>query len=358
MRLRDTFVLFLLLTSCNESSINEIFVTSKQENSIDSLLEQAQYEYDRGNFSKALSFAEKAYNKNPNNEASAVLLGHVYLAQAGLDTFSLAQNLISEGTSTASGDKTSNFFINTASAIGVSDEDLAALSTGSFGDSSLIYIPKTATDARNSESEVVVSLNKAISVLCPFIPEDVKLLSSELSDERHSATNCAPSSFDTQQTGQSIFAFALAHLGEAIVFYNVIFKTDEGNTSSNIEQEIANLSNLTSDPTAYATSITQISQVFSTSEDSMIDAMLLDLEATNQALSEAGVPSRVTNSVTKALTNVKEQVNGATNSDKLKQSLTSKVKEDLAEQITEVGATEGSDICESYKQITGAVNCP
>lgn len=360
------FTVWLLMTACN---VNQVLVTSDQEESISGLLDQAKYEYDKGNYDEALSLAETAYDKNPAYESSSILLGYIYLSRAGLDIFSLSKGIIAEKDSNDT-NKTTSLFTSLANIIGIDQTELSYLTQDDTSQVANIdiYLPLLATEARDSESLVIENLNTAISYFCPFVDADARLET----DSRHSEESCPPSTLPLKKAGQSDFGLALAHLGEAVAFYSVLFYTDDGETIPNLQRSVKALESRTSDVAAYSSDIATLSlavdNIFPTSGDdesnSMLNAMFDNLQTTNNALGAAGVPDDISAAIGNVIEDLQEGTNnGIKNTQKLKAKLTKKLSEDLSNQVESIEATdeELAEICENLDTISDLSlpdNCP
>ena len=363
----------LTLTACN---INSVLVTEDQENAIDQLLAEAQYEYDKGEFDAALAKAEKAHAIDTSYEASNVQLSYIYLAKSGIDIFNFAKKIIEqekdEGT-----DKASQLFTTLSSVVGIDSNELSYLTSDETRTLAGVDIslPKSATEARVSASEIVANINKAISFLCPFVNDEAKLEGTSedsLNDERH--TLCDSTEQPRGQSGKANFAWGLAHLGEALAFYSVLFFQEEGQADSNLERGVAGLA-LIDTPSEYANQISAlddtIDAIFPTdaeaSANSMLNAMFNNLEATNRGFGAAGAPDSFTSSISKAIVDIQsktEQLNSSVaNSKALKSKLTKGLSKKLAKQIDDLpeggSPEEVAEICSAFEEINeGATSLP
>ncbi|SMF66826.1 hypothetical protein [Pseudobacteriovorax antillogorgiicola] len=356
-----------LISAC-DTNFTQYLATTDQQESIEQQLIEAQYEYDKGNYDDALSAALDALAVNPNDEESSVTVGYIYLSKAGLDAFSLASRLIDNGESNQNTDnKTASLFSTIADVIGVTNTELQTLTTETQEVAGVsIYIPDTAGNVRETEeSQIVANFNNAIEYICPFVDESAKLLDGDdANDERHNETNCPPTAYERNFKGKANFALALAHLGEAITFYSVLFYTDADQTNPNIERAVEGIGDSTNNASAYLTQIdalsTAIDGIFPTgTDDSMINAVFNNLEVTSRAFGAiAGLPDDVTKSITDAITDVKEKastISGANaNATAMKQKLTNDLSKKLARQIESLpaGSAEIDDICTQFEEIT------
>ena len=374
-RLSALLLLAPLTVGC-DTNFTQYFASEDQKNSMEQSLIEAQYEYDQGNYDEALSVALDVYNENPSSEEASLRLGYIYLSKAGLDAFNLASGLIDQGKSEDGEDKTASLFTSIADVIGVNLTEVTALSSNTTTSDTTgvtVYNPSTVTDARSSASAIVGNLNEAVSYLCPFVDDSAKLLDGDaLYDERHDATNCPPTEYARELSGKANFAFALAHLGEAITFYSVLFYTDEGELKPNLERHVEGISSLTGDPTAYLTELTELETTIDAffpsgtdADGSMINQVFNNLEVTNRSFSAiAGLPASVTKSITDAITDLRtktdELSSASANTAAMKKSFTKGIAKSLATQINSSSATGQDliDICEKFDSISEGAPSP
>jgi len=371
----------LLLSNCGSANLNSMLESKERQEAVDSLLQEAQYDYDKGKFQSALKKAQKAKTIRPDGEHATVLLGYIHLGLAGLETISLAKGLVKEDDDDADQDKTAGTFAKLASVIGLGEADLIALSTETKGgeseaDDPLVYLPKTTPLARISDSGILQNLDAAISYLCPFISPEAKLLAADSAfyDERHD--NCDIIETAGQMRAQAHFAWAIAHLGEAITFYSLIFYRDAGNSEPNIVERAKQIDQFKSTPSVYLKKIVELSDlvdsIFPTDADNASDAMLNaifdNLETTGRGFGAiSGLPDSFTKSVDDALSNVRGKLGNiqnptaADNNQAMKNSLTKSLSQQLFNQIQAGSATsegELNEICCSYFNINSDAALP
>lgn len=360
--------LFLLMvigvTGC-DTSITQLLVTEDQKDSVEQLLVESKYAFDKGNYDDALSAALKAYGINPNDEETAISLGNIYLAKGGLDGLTLAKRLMEnqvDASSNPDADNTSLLFDTISGIVGINETEMLNIADIDESTGVTLYFPNTATEARASASETIQNINLAISYLCPFVDDSAKTtVNSTIVDSRH---DCQGTTSVRNSPSRAHLTFALAHLAEAMAFYSVLFFKSEGEEIPNIERLADSLSTQTSDPVAYANGILSlanaVTQIFpegANATDSMLSAMFDDIEATNRSLSAiAGLPAEFTDSITNAVSNVREDLNEnstpAENSNAMKQSLTIKMTNKLFAQIESLGDAATPGICNNYRSIT------
>ena len=83
-----------------------------------------------------------------------------------------------------------------------------------------IYIPNNDLDIKAKPELAIYHVNRAISFICPYMDTEVKL-DGELGvdfDKRHITTECNKEENIASIKGH--FAWSLAHLAEALVFYS------------------------------------------------------------------------------------------------------------------------------------------
>jgi hypothetical protein len=366
-----------LLTACGGTNFNAFFTSEEQKKAQDQMRIQAQYEYDQGNNDKALEITDEILKANPYEEKTLILRSYAFLSKAGLDAFSLSKNLIDQAdnkdTSDTTGDKTSDNLNQLADVIGLSDTDFNELGTKNTSTPTTLYYPKTRTEARESLSEIISNIGNAVETLCPIIQAGAPKDSTK--DPRH---NCEASPLELQGRAQSHFAWALAHLGEAIAFYSVVLYDDgavgtDGKPLGANLQRVSGSLNPNGDVSKFLTDLTAltnaINAIFPTGDaeaaDSMLNAMFNDMKITSQAFAAmGGVPESVTKSIDESITNLEAKIakissstdSGAT-SDAAKQNaavrnaLTTQMADQLDNKITALPAEQKTQACELYKSI-------
>jgi tetratricopeptide (TPR) repeat protein len=385
-----TFALLLTigLTGCGDANFNQILENSERRDAMDQLLIEAQYDYDQGDYGDALKKAQKAYSIRPNGERATTLLSYIHLSLAGLDTFQLAKNLVGQSDDEAGGedDKTARTFSLLSDVMGLTKTDLTAMSQEVRGDTLPVYVPKTADQARISDSEIIKNLHAAISYLCPLISDEAKLLGDNadgMIDNRHASCENEPG--ERRLSAQSHFAWSLAHLGEAIAFYSLIFYQSADANEPNIVERGQRLDQFKDQPVKYVEEIGNFADLVDTvlptdSDNAMLNAIFNDLETTSAGFGViAGLPDEVTKSVSDAIANTRGKVDKLENSggsggnvenEALKNSLTKKLGSKLNKQIEDVeNSEEGlseedrNKVCCSYLKINSDPdnlpdNCP
>lgn len=389
--MRVVLLFTMLLGACSgDTNINQFFVSKEQEESVDALLQQAESDYNAGEFSDALKSAEKAYAINANNEEVVVLLGYIHLSMAGIDTFQLAKGLIKieedkkkAATSLVAEDNSAaSTLASMSTLLGITSEDLLKLGTESASSKEYfkaypVILPKSATAAREAGVSSIEHVNKAISYICPFVDQEAKILVANgfVDDPRHTADKCPATSNTRHFKAKAHFLWAFSHLTEALAFYSVLLYQPEGSASPNLQLRADSLKNNSSKinivdvPGYYSEFAQSVDAILPANDnDSQLRAVLNGLKATSLGFGRlAGVPDTLTKSIDKALTNIESkrgQVQGGTNADKdsavLKGQLTEKAAKTLSTQISAKAAEDPvefaakkSEICSSYSAIAG-----
>lgn len=370
MKILYVVALTLFLNSCGEVNLNKyLFVRDDQEEAIDVLIFKAQKFYDEGNFEEAKSFGEKAYNLNNDNEEVRIILGYIYLALGGIDTFQLSSSLINQGKTDESEGSLALAAKNAASALSgfgsignVTEEEIALVGTkdtaiDEFADYPIYIELKSAQDARG----LISSLNyidKSISMACPSVNDSVKIED----DSRHEDSVCPQSSYEIKQSGKAHFLWAFGHLADAIAFNKIIQYASEGSETSNLQQRSNIASQIDqSDFANYAsvmsTLASNIDEVMQTDDaNSMLNAVLNGLNAANQAFGAmTGVPKNLTKSVSQALESIEAgtQTSNKSGSEVLKGQLNEKVSTELATKITQQATDDPDEFANNKDSICG-----
>lgn len=357
-----TLGLFAFTPACGKDgfNFNEMFVSKAQQGAIDELMQEAQYEYDKGRFDSALKLTNQALEISPNAAAPTILKSYVFLSKAGLDAIILSKKLIAAnddsktpGTTTSSGtvktgDTTTDNFNVLKTILNLSDEDYQEMGTPSTLGGQTIYFPKSATEARAGKSLTLDYVNDAVSVLCPLIPSTSNPEND--TDARHA---CTKNPFVDGAGGRSNFAWALAHLGEAISFYSVVLYDTDDDGIPNLQEAIPSESITPENAGTFITTLNAVNNglnaIFPTdptaAADSMLNALFADLKTTSTSLASIpGIPDEVGDSVQKSITDLQAKVDqitaAATQTDTnsaqneaLKNSLTKGMAEKLSQKI-------------------------
>ena len=326
-----------LITACGTANVNKLF--GSKDDSYASLLDRAQQAYDLGDFSAAEDLANKAYARSENNGNAGVLLGSIYLSQAGIDIFQMVGKISSlssssskttttptsgadKCSSTAPANQTAGNLLSELSCklLSLSETDKDNLGTDKMfpGLSSIgvtsVYVPNEVTDTLRSEVSVLAAIDKGVRKLCPFI--DQTLVISQSIDERHtSATVCPDRTTSSYSSPKAHITFALLSLVESLVFQQGIL-IDGVSSAASTRTGVSSLSSkintksFGTDITTFATTLTEfknvVDQVFDTSNPkSQIALALNGFIVVSQSFTAAGVPESVTSIITKQLTKLK-----------------------------------------------------
>lgn len=369
-------------TACGKLNGNGLFVSQKEKDATDTLLHEAQYHYDQGEFEKGRELAAKVYDNNPNSERAATLLAYIHLGLAGVDVFDLASNLIDMGTTktttpgqTSSSSKSASETLNELAAIiGMSQDEFLGLTQGgapvateiSAFQSLPIYDPKSAGDARALGFGVVDNINKAIAYICPFVNETAKVAAEPRDQCTHTENT------ELSSNAKVHFIWSFAHLTEAVAFNTVVLYRQAG-SDPNLMLRANALNSLQNNVASYATAALELASNVDevlpvTDNASMLTAIFNDFEATINGFDAiVGLPDKMRSQIEKAFTGLKEQrdklssISDVTqkNNTAMKQQLTKQAKTKMQEQIKQMndkGQLTGEDktkICDAYKQITG-----
>jgi hypothetical protein len=337
----------LLVAACGSANVNKLFGT--QDDSYASLLQRSQYAYDEGDFSEAEKLANKAYGRAENNGDAGILLGNIYLSQAGIDIFQLVGKLSTLSSNSSSTDSNASKCKSTPTSgqnqsasnvlgelscllLSLSDADKDALGTTDTSYDKLqeigvpsVYIPNEVTDTLRAKVSVLAALDKGIRALCPFINR-TSVLDKSL-DERHTLTACPDRTSTSFNSAKAHISFALLHLVEALVFQQgvLIDGVSSAETSRNGVQGIStkisayngNIATLALASVEFAE---VVGKVFDTDNPkSQIALALNGLIMVSTSFEIAGVPSSITKVITNQLENIR-QIAGGTNSSSAQQS--------------------------------------
>lgn len=342
-------------------NFNEMFVSKAQQNAIDELMQEAQYEYDKGRYDEALSLTNRALEISPNSADPAVLKGYVFLSKAGLDAINLSKKLIvsNEESKKApgatdptapkkSGDTTTDNFNVLKKILNLSESDYEQMGDATTLNDRVLYFPKSASVARAGTSATLSYLNDAVSTLCPLVPA-----SSNPEDDRDTRHDCTKNPFFPQATGRGNFAWALAHLGEAISFYSVVLYDLDGDGIPSLQQAVPTDPITSLNAGSYINALNAVNNginaIFPSdpeaAADSMLNALFSDLKTTSTALAAIpGIPAEISDSVQKSVTDLQTKIDQITASttqtdpitaqnEALKGSLTKGASEQLSKKI-------------------------
>ncbi len=366
------FVSLIVLSSCGDSNINGFFVTDAQKEAYDELMLEATALYDAGEYADAKAKAKKAYNMSADNEEASVLYGYVTLALSGIDTFSIAKNMV--GDTSDSGNSSSVGFLSfLGTALGVTSDSIASIGTLDTGEgvdefSGLdVIVPNDMTESRVN-IENLKYLNEVISVICPFV--DLSSVAVD-GDTRH---ECTSTSKELKSSGKSHFLWAFAHLGEGVYLNEALTYTNEGAEDMNIVARAEKVNTGTFTPAGLVTAVTSlnttINNVFETGSTKAFTSLFNDLEATSKGLAAIGnVPASFTSGISTAFEKIEEAASSVsgnsgdslTTEDKtegLRRQFTESVSESMANKLAaeiSSGNVTGSDkdeLCTAWEGIS------
>ncbi len=403
--------LTLGLACCSEQT-NPLAYLSKPWSDKDAaaFLSRSQILLDAGDYEGALVAAEKAFSLAPLQARMATQLSYAHLAVAGLDLFQLARKMIDKetnkdapaatdppaGTSEPAPAEALNLLADESAAgqlasladlVGLSESDYEAItlpgnklgdlegapSSGPFA-ALPILLPKTAIDARESGSPTLEHIASAITVLCNFLPEEVKLLGDD-GDIRHTSESCEPGARRPTQEGKAKFVWAIAHLIEAVAFHQVVLYQPSGTTPQLLQRsQVLSTYSQSASITAYVKAVTELASVVDVvmpvdpalTRTSMLTAMFNDLETVSRTFTQMpNIPEKLAGGIVRSLDQLKGQkeklgqkpgVDG--NSTVLKDQLTSGLATELKKQIEgkeaegQLSPKEKADVCEAYQSIS------
>jgi hypothetical protein len=383
----------LFLAACGSANVNKLFGT--QDDSYSSLLKRAQYAYDEGDFSEAEKLANKAYGRAENNGDAGILLGNIYLSQAGIDIFQMVGKLSTLSSSSSATDSAANKCKSaptsgqTQSAsnvlgelscllLNLSDADKDALGTTDTSYTNLkeigvpsVYVPNEVNDELRSKVAVLSALDKGIKALCPFIDRSVVLAKSI--DERHKDEARCPNRTSTFfNNAKAHISFALLHLVEALVYQQgvLIDGVSSAETQRTGVQGISSkISGYQGDNAKLALASVDFAQVvgkvFDTENpNSQIALALNGLIMVSTSFEMAGVPSAITKVITDQLTNIQQIAGANSSSASQSQALAGQINLVYANQMAAKidaacpGGTcsEKAQLCEGFNSISAGTD--
>lgn len=369
------FSMVIILSSCSEKlNINALFVTSKHKQRFEYLMEHAQLSYDRGKYSDAKTFVDKARELAPNNEDAAILSGYVELGLAGLSTFDIAKAMIKSGkdsTALAESSGASTLFKLISGIMNVSDDDYRNLGEVDDGSTKELFegidliIPVSVTEARDGRLKQMTALNDAIMSVCRFVDPSAKLEE----DPRHSSAACESTEEEGSKNVLASFLWAFAHLGEASIYYSVVQYTSENEESANLqrrsdvltaEKDSLSLGDYADHAVDLADDITSVIDVIN--EESMFNGLINGIRATSLAFATMGDSAKdLQKSVDKAMDEInekKDQVSADTEQGQqaaaFKAKLGAGIASSLAEQIASSAADNPGEFAENKDKLCSA----
>lgn len=387
----------LLLAGCSESTnIMGLIADSSARKDPAALLSRSLTLFDKGDYPGALRNAEAALDLAPDCGACAVQVGYCHLGVAGLDIFQLARKMLEkaaaeDGSELAETSNASGQLGSLGGLVGLEEADFTAItlegnrlgtlegapSSGPFR-SLPVYLPKTAPDARLSDSSIMQHIARAAVVICPFMPDAVKILGDN-GDIRHNDPSCQVERDQGQTLTNGLFIWAISHLVEAIAFHQVVLYAGDG-AVPNLQKRAAILQDRNEIPSLaeYVGAVVDLAAVVdiilptesNAARASMLTAMFNDLETVSLAFQNmAAVPAEISQGIIDAIAQLKGQRDqldtsggGAADKDQtsvaFKDQLTEGMAAELKDQITkkidagDLSAQERTDLCAAYRQIS------
>jgi hypothetical protein len=399
MRLFTILVPFLLV-SCGSANVNKIFGSNDESTS--ALLQKAQFAYDQGDYDAAEEYASKAYASTTSNGEAAILLGNIMLSKSGIDIFQLVEKL-SEVSASSTSTTTSSSACESSSTdaagsisklscmlLNLTADEVSALGTDKPLTSSALqslgsyYQPSNVTDELRQKVNVLKYADRGIRYLCPFVNRQTVFTDSI--DERHVLAKCGDKSSQSFNQVKVHIGFALLHLVETLVYQRSILV--DGTTSSSSSTSKVGISTISS--TINAQTFTNVNDFvgsmneFKTVVDSLADttsptsqiALALDgLLVVSNSFTAAGVPAKITSSITGGLTKLKEtaaklsaaaggSATGNYQAQALKGQINEKYAKTVATKMNTVCGADGStctaeqktELCASYAGISEGVD--
>lgn len=385
--MKKILALFTLLAAsgCGDTNFNGIFFSSGSEDTYQYLLADARIKFDQGEFSEAQKSAEKIVNQNPNIEEAVVLLANIYLSLAQLDPFIVARKMIqiNEGSVAAglvqaksSADTLTTF----TDIVDIGDDEFALLGSfddagGIFGDAGVLLPnkPGLLSDPASARSQVETLryINKAITVICPFISNTV--IAAAGTDPK--IQECANADASSILPAQSNFIWALANLAEAMVFTEVLLYSGTGSASvleTRVEAVESPELNTAVQIQSYLDRLTEIrdnvATIFDSSEDSMLTATVNNLNFVVAAFDAIpGIPDSLTSEIKRVLNEIETKaavLDGESESEKNAKALQGELNETLAkklessfknpetnEKLQALSQDEKDEACASFEQL-------
>jgi len=362
------------------------------------LLSRSEIQLDEGDYEAALNNAEKALKLAPDCAACAIQVGYCHLAVAGLDLFQLARKMLEKdkteeeaSTTLAESGNASGQLSALASLVGLTADDYLAITlTGNrLGDlegapqngpfqTLPVYLPKTAPEARESDSLTLKHIAQAIAVICPFMPEAVKLLGDE-GDVRHVDESCTKEGQAGTARSNALFIWAIAHLVEAIAFHQLVLYANDGGLP-NLQKRAVVLEDrsVVTSLTDYIKAVRDLAAVVdiilptekSAARASMLTAMVNDLQTVSLAFQNMlAVPAEISEGIVDAIADLqgqKTKISSPKNDqdqssvafkDQLTEGLATELQKQIASKLEsgQVSDQERADLCSAYRQISTQV---
>lgn len=388
----------LILVSCS-SSTNVMGLIAKPQAQRDAgaLLSRSKILMDQGQYAEALDLAEHAFQLAPDCAACAIQVGYGHLSVAGLDLFQLIRKMLTKDSATAdppsfallADSNAAGQLASLATLVGLQAEDYTAItldgnrlgslegapSSGPFR-SLPVLLPKTAPLARESTSATLWHIAQATQVICPFMPDEVKLLGSG-GDIRHNDPSCQREGNTGELRANALFIWAMSHLVEAIAFHEVVLYQPDG-VLPNLQKRAALLEDKTiiTSLVEYIGAVKDLASVVDLilptqaedAEVSMLTAMFNDLQTVSLAFQNMlAVPPALSQGIIDSIQELqgqKDKISGSSSGQKdntsvaFKDQLTAGMANELQKQITakidagQLSDKDKTDLCSAYRQIS------
>lgn len=311
------------------SGCGNSWMSSKERNETPSaLMQSAQWAYDKGDFTKAVTIYSKIVAKDPNNASARIRLAYTYNALSGLTPLDLVSKLgklssqsktsgaAAGGTTPAAGSNSISAF---AEVVGLPANEKKALAGQSF---------KTIASLR-AASPRFATLHDSWKTICQLIPK--KTLDTVIASDTRLAGNldltvCKGGLSDAGLSKTSaLFAAAMGAMAQAAGLYQIILDADgdgeidlvkqASTLSKDLEalkakadaaQANADLSSLQSTLTDVNTKLASLTEMADFLKGELISLALADFSFVAALTANLGMPESMTNSINSTITKFNE----------------------------------------------------
>lgn len=381
-----------LLIGCGEGqNFNKYLIAENEDQAVDHLVDRATYHFDRGELELAASYADKAHGINPTNEEAVLVKGYINLSQAGAGIFQLTKKLMDLGNDS---EGAASLMLNTAESSSDASGFLSKLG-GLIGDDSTLdaikgpekvgegvffklnyHPPLPANESRSKEVQLIDKTNEALKVICPLVNSGAKVLATDsaFGDERHEADYCAQSSRETDSSARVHFIWSLAHLMEGTAFNLVLVpalttlekQAAAASVKPGERTEEGVIVNAGGSIAAFAALVTAVDDILPSgtgAQNSMLNGMLNDLDATAKGFAQIpGIPDKMVSKLTDSIDSFRKKQSQFANAGQnagassLKDQLLGKVSSSVSKYIKDppdgVTAAQTTEACTSLKSIS------
>lgn len=385
-------LLSALLIGCGEGqNFNKYLIAENEDQAVDHLVDRATYYFDRGELELAASYADKAHAINATNEEAVLIKGYINLSQAGAGIFQLTKKLMdlgndSEGAASLmlnaaeSSTDASGFLSKLGGLVGDESTLDAIKGPEKVGSGAFIKLnyhpPLPANESRSKNVQVIDKTNEALKVICPLVNSGAKVLdtATAFGDERHEADFCSASTRPTESSARIHFIWSLAHLMEGTAFNLVLVpalttlekQAAAASVKPGERTETGVTMNIADSVAAFAALVTAIDDILPSgtgAQNSMLNGMLNDLDATAKGFAQIpGIPDKMVSKLTESIASFRNKQSQFANAGKnagassLKDQLLGKVSSKVSEYIENPPAgitpTQTADACSSLKSIS------